>query len=465
METEKATILVADDDPKVRELLRLFLEKAGYRVALAGNGAEAISMAQESVPDVILVDVMMPQMDGFEVCRQLRNDTRIGHVPILMLTSRSALGDKLSGFESGADDYVTKPFDLDELLARIRALLRRAREIPVRSPLTGLPGNRLLEEELRYRLQSGAPLALLYVDMDNFKAFNDAYGFVRGDEAIRLLARLIQEVVAEKGTPDDFIGHIGGDDFAIIARPEQVEAICKTLTERFDAAIPALYDPSDLEQGYLRGYDRHGVPHRFPLMTISIGVVTNVSRAFSSLDEMGRLAAEMKHLAKRMPGSTYVVDRRVPPARPLPPEMERRGRPWPCEVVIAGAERDLLQLLRMHLERAGRRVHLYFTGGELLSSVRSSVPSLIILDAWQEDGSVWDLCRQLRAIPELRHQPILLLSTDAEDEERAFRLHINAFLLKPFSLKQFSACVEDLIARCPPSPSATGDGHEPNSGR
>lgn len=460
---EKATILVADDDPKVRELLRIFLEKVGYRVILAGNGTEAISMAQENVPDVILVDVMMPQMDGFEVCRQLRNDTRIGHVPILMLTSRSALGDKLSGFESGADDYVTKPFDLDELLARIRALLRRAREVSVRSPLTGLPGNRLLEEELRYRLQSGGALTLLYVDMDNFKAFNDAYGFVRGDEAIRLLARLIQESVAEKGSSDDFIGHIGGDDFAIITRPEQAEAICKTLIERFDAAIPALYDPADLEQGYLRGYDRHGVPHRFPLMTISIGVVSNVNRTFSGPDEIGRLAAEMKHLAKRVPGSAYAVDRRV--SSHPPSQEERRGRPQPCEVAIAGAERDLLQLLRMHLERAGRRVHLYFTGGELLSSVRASVPSLIILDAWQEDGSVWDLCRKLRAIPELRHQPILLLSTDAEDEERAFRLHMDAFLLKPFSLKQFAACVEDLIARCPPSPSTAGDGHEQDPGR
>ncbi len=464
MEAEKATILVADDDPKVRELLHIFLEKAGYLVILAGNGIEAISMARENVPDVILVDVMMPQMDGFEVCRQLRNDTRIGHVPILMLTSRSALGDKLSGFESGADDYVTKPFNLDELLARIRALLRRTREIPVRSPLTGLPGNRLLEEELRYRLQSGGAWALLYVDMDNFKAFNDAYGFVRGDEAICLLARLIQEAVAEKGSPDDFIGHIGGDDFAIITRPEQAEAICKTLIERFDAAIPALYDPADLEQGYLRGYDRHGVPHRFPLMTISIGVVTNVNRAFSSPDEMGRVAAEMKALAKRMPGSTYAVDRRVSCARP-PSQAERRGRPRPCEVAIAGAEQDLLQLLRMHLERAGRRVHLYFTGGELLSSVRSSVPSLIILDAWQEDGSVWDLCRELRSIPELQHQPILLLSTDAEDEERAFRLHMDAFLLKPFSLKQFSACVEDLIARCSPPPSTAGDGYGQNPGR
>ena len=198
-------------------------------------------------------------------------------------------------------------------------------------------------------------------------------------------------------------------------------------------------------------------------MTISIGVVSNVNRTFSGPDEIGRLAAEMKHLAKRVPGSAYAVDRRV--SSHPPSQEERRGRPQPCEVAIAGAERDLLQLLRMHLERAGRRVHLYFTGGELLSSVRASVPSLIILDAWQEDGSVWDLCRKLRAIPELRHQPILLLSTDAEDEERAFRLHMDAFLLKPFSLKQFAACVEDLIARCPPSPSAAGDGHEQDPGR
>ena len=271
MNAPLAKILVADDEPGIRQLLRAFLERAELQVVMAQNGDEAVRLAQEHVPDVVVVDVMMPQMDGYEVCRQLRNDTRTSHVPILMLTSRSAVGDKITGFESGADDYVTKPFDLNELLARIRSLLRRSRETTTRNPLTGLPGNRLLMEEIRHHLQHQTRMALLYVDLDNFKALNDAYGFVRGDEALQLLAQLIQETVHEQGGAEDFIGHIGGDDFAIITTPEHVDAICRTLIDRFDAAVPALYDPVDVERGYLRGYDRSGVPHRFPLMTISIG--------------------------------------------------------------------------------------------------------------------------------------------------------------------------------------------------
>jgi len=457
METPKAVILVADDDPEIRQLLRVFLGRE-YQVALAENGDEAVRMAQENVPDLILVDVMMPQMDGYEVCRQLRNDTRTSHVPILMLTSLSSVGDKLTGFESGADDYVTKPFNLDELQARLRSLLRRAREIPVRNPLTNLPGNRLLQEELRHRLQRGDPLALLYVDLDNFKAFNDAYGFVQGDKAIQLLADLIQEVVGDYGAPGDFIGHIGGDDFAVITKPEHMDSICQYLIARFDAEIPKLYDPRDVERGYLRGYDRHGVPRRFPLMSISIGVVTNAQRTYADLEELVRTAAEMKRFAKRKPGSSYALDQRQVSAPPALPPQERRRRPRPCDIVVAGAELDLLQLLQIHLEKAGHKVRLCRTASELLEAARTSPPSLIILDALQEDGSVWNICRELRHLPGLEHQPILLLSTDPEDEERAFRLQIDAFLLKPFSLRQFAASVKDLVSRCPTRPSAPTGG-------
>jgi diguanylate cyclase (GGDEF)-like protein len=448
MNAQPAKILVADDEPGIRQLLRAFLERAEFQVVLAQNGDEAVRLAQENVPDVIVVDVMMPQMDGYEVCRQLRNDTRTSHVPILMLTSRSAVGDKITGFESGADDYVTKPFDLNELVARIRSLLRRAREATVRNPLTGLPGNRLLQEEIKHRLQRGDPLALLYVDMDNFKALNDAYGFVRGDQAIQLLAQLCQEAVQKNGGADDFIGHIGGDDFAIITTPDCVDKICTTLIERFDAAAPALYDEADTKLGYLRGYDRSGVPHRFPLMTISIGVVTNRQHVFASLDEISRTAADMKRYAKQISGSSYAVDQRGNVYTPGS-GAERRGRTRACQIAIAGAEEDLLELLQLHMGKAGYRVRVYCSGQDLLAAVRAATPAVVVVDAEQKDGSAWDLCRELREVEGFQHHPILLLSTDAEDEERAFRLQIDAFLQKPFSLQQFSDCVQDLVAHCP----------------
>jgi len=448
MSAHPATILVADDDPRILRLLRVFLEKAGFRVVLTENGSEAVQQAQEIVPDLILVDVMMPQMDGYEVCRQLRNDTRTSHLPILMLTSRSAVRDKVTGFESGADDYVTKPFDLDELNARIRSLLRRAGEIPVRNPLTGLAGNRLLQEELRHHLQRDEPFALLYIDLDHFKAFNDAYGFVRGDEAIQMLGQLIREVVGACGASGDFIGHIGGDDFAVITRPENAEEICRQLIERFDESILGLYDELDLERGYLRGYDRHGVPHRYPIMTISVGVVTNLGRSFSSLDDLGRAATEMKQYAKRVPGSNYAVDQRGV-GQPQVNYLERRGRMPARVIAIGGAEVDLLELLRLEMEKSGHLVRLFHSGGDLLSACEVDPPDMIVMDVVLEDGSVWDICRNLRAIPALQHRPILLLSTDAEDEERAFKLGIDAFLLKPFSLGQFASCMQDLLIRSP----------------
>ncbi len=448
MAEHRATILIADDDPRILQLLRTYLESLGYRTLLSQTGNDAVQVAQENVPDLVILDVMMPQMDGFEVCRQLRNDTRTSHVPILMLTSRTTLEAKLTGFESGADDYMTKPFELAELRARIHALLRRSREMQVRSPLTGLPGNRLLLEELRHRIQRQQPFAFLLVDIDYFKAFNDAYGFLRGDEAIRLLGRLVEETVHAAGVPGDFVGHIGGDDFAVITHPEHAESICRALIERFDASVGELYDPADRERGYLRGYDRHGVPHRFPLMTISIGVVMTLERKFTDPEEVSRTAAEMKQYAKRFPGSNYAVDQRgrQPPRLVMP---ERRGRRRAVSIAVCGMERDLLELIQLEMEKNGHTVALYERGDELLEACRRSSPGIVVLDAFQQGMSVWSLCRELRAMDSLRYRPILLLSTDPEDEERAFQAHADAFLLKPFSLRRLVACIDDLLDRSP----------------
>src|SRR5690606_26709342 len=154
----------------------------------ANDGDQLVRMAQDTVPDLILVDLMMPLMDGFEAIRQLRNDTRTSHLPMIILTARSASSEVVVGFDSGADDYIVKPYDIDVLLARIRSHLRRAAKLPVRNPLTGLPGNVLLQAEIERQLTQRTPFSLIYIDLDNFKAFNDAYGFARGDRAIHMLA-------------------------------------------------------------------------------------------------------------------------------------------------------------------------------------------------------------------------------------------------------------------------------------
>src|SRR5918995_2034269 len=207
------SVLVVDDDPFIGRLLEIELKASGYDVRVASDGARALEMARENCPELVLADVMMPNMDGFELTRQLRRDSRTTSVSVIMLTTRGLSEDKLQGFAAGADDYIVKPFDTPELLARIRGVLRRAKEMRQQSPLTGLPGNVRIEEEIELRVQKGAEFAILYADLDHFKAFNDHYGFLRGDQAIQVTARLIQATASERGGPHTFVGHIGGDDF------------------------------------------------------------------------------------------------------------------------------------------------------------------------------------------------------------------------------------------------------------
>ncbi len=300
-------ILIADDDPLLRRLLVLALKSAGYGVLVAKDGYELIQIAKETLPDLLLVDLMMPIIDGYEAIRQLRNDTRTAHIPMVILTAQCDTNDVVVGFETGADDYITKPFRTDELLARINRHLLRAAQRPVHNPLTGLAGNILLSEELKYRMRRQEPFALLYIDIDNFKAFNDQYGFTRGDRMIRLLADVMIEAVTQHTDNHAFIGHIGGDDFAVITAIMQLHSLADTLVKLFDRRAQTLYEPDDLARGYLEGTDRHGVTRRFPITTLSIGIVVYQDCAIQDHEEISRLAAEMKQIAKQQPVSSYAV--------------------------------------------------------------------------------------------------------------------------------------------------------------
>jgi DNA-binding response OmpR family regulator len=386
-------ILVADDEPTVCQLLELVLTTEGYEVLTAANGDELVRTAQEQMPDLLLVDVMMPQLDGYEAIRQLRNDTRTAHLPMLILTARANPNDLVTGFETGADDYITKPFHLPELLARIKGHLRRAEQRPVHNPLTGLPGNVLLTEELKYRIRRDEPFALLHVDLDNFKAFNDTYGFSRGDRAIKLVAEVLGDALAAKGNGNDFIGHIGGDDFALITTPDMLDALCRYVIAAFDQRVRTLYDLEDLERGFLRSTDRQGIPRKFPIMTLTIGAVTNLHRRFEDYEEVSRVAAEMKSFAKTHAGSNYVVDVRSGNTPLL--DVERRGGDQPAVLLISG-DAALLEQLRLPLQASGVRVLEALTPLDAHALLaRLERPTAVLADARLGDA-LWDVCESLR---------------------------------------------------------------------
>ncbi|HWC31509.1 MAG TPA: response regulator, partial [Actinomycetota bacterium] len=274
-------ILVVDDDPDIARFIDVNLRAHGYDVVLASDGVEALEKAREAPPNLALVDVMMPRMDGFELVERLRGGVRTANVPVIILTARALTADKVVGLTAGADDYIIKPFDPVELVARVKGTLRRAQEMRAASPLTGLPGNVQIREHLTRLIAKGQPFALLYADLDNFKAYNDHYGFLRGDVAIRAMSHCIQEAARDVAGDDVFVGHVGGDDFVVACRPHQAEPICETIVSRCSAESPKLYDDADRERGHIEVESRRGGVERFPMLSISIGAARSDRRPFT----------------------------------------------------------------------------------------------------------------------------------------------------------------------------------------
>ena len=314
------TVLVVDDDPDIARFIEVNLRTHGFDVHMASDGVEALDRATELRPDLVLVDVMMPRMDGFQVVDRLRSDPRTANTSIIMLTAKALTADKVLGITAGADDYIIKPFDPIELVARVKGALRRAREMRAISPLTGLPGNARIQDEIEVRIESGEPFALLYTDLDHFKAFNDHYGFLRGDDALRAVAHGIQDLALELGGSRVFVGHLGGDDFVLIAPLEMAEDLCEAMIERCAEIIGGLYDPEDREHGYIEVQNRQGRLERFPLLSVSIGVASTERRSFTHPGELVSVATELKEFAKRTPGSIYLFDRRSEGERGGPPK-------------------------------------------------------------------------------------------------------------------------------------------------
>ncbi len=306
----KARILIAEDEPDLRQVLRLQLELEGYEVIEATDGREAVALAQSDAPDLLLLDVMMPMMDGHEVCRQLRVSFSTRHIPIVMLTARTEMTSKVQGLEGGANDYVTKPWNRDELLLRVRNVLDWSQQQRAASPLTGLPGNHSINDEIRMRLARNTPFALLQVDVDHFKAFNDYYGYARGDQAIQMLARILTEAVQRRGGAEGFVGHIGGDDFVVLTLPEDAEVLGEEILEWFNTAARELYDEEDRERGHVEVLNRRHVVERFPLMSLTIALVSTDRVPVTHLAELIDIAQELKAHGKGIPGSVLVGERR-----------------------------------------------------------------------------------------------------------------------------------------------------------
>ncbi len=310
MNPTQRRILIIDDDPLIRHIVVTALAKDAYEITEADSGVEGLAKAAARPPDLILLDVMMPDVDGYEVCFKLRSNPATVNIPIVMLTALGEIGERVRGMQMGADDYITKPFDPRELRSRVDAHLRRSARDLSASPLTKLPGNPIIEQVLRARLASHEPLAVMYIDLTHFKSYNDEYGWLKGDQVIRMLSQQILDVVTAMGGKDDFVGHVGGDDFIVITTPERAKLLAEELIRRFDACIPQSYNEVDRTRGYVEATDRQGQPFRAPIATLAIAIVSNDRCPLEHPLQVASCAAEVKRFVKSLPGSQFAFDRR-----------------------------------------------------------------------------------------------------------------------------------------------------------
>jgi diguanylate cyclase (GGDEF)-like protein len=303
-------LLVVDDDVDIARFIQVNLRLEGYRVVLAHDGETALRMVEEHQPSLAVLDLMMPKIDGLEVTRRLRANPMTTAMPIIMLTARGMTADKVVGLTAGVDDYLVKPFDTMELIARVRNTLRRNQEYREISPLTGLPGNTRILREIADRVRVGSDYAVAYIDIDRFKSVNDAYGFARGDEFIVALARSLHRAVVSVGLPPAFLGHVGGDDFVLVCTPEQLRPLTERAVPDFEASADRLYDPVDAARGYIELVKRNGEVQQANLVTLSIGVALSTNRHYTDPREVVSVASEMKSVAKGHQGSWVSYDRR-----------------------------------------------------------------------------------------------------------------------------------------------------------
>jgi PleD family two-component response regulator len=302
-------ILTIDDDPDILDVLELTLAEH-YDVVQAGNGAEGLKILRTKTPSLIVCDYMMPVMTGPEFCQNIKKDVLLRNIPIILLTGKGEVKDMVKGIESGADDYLVKPFEPDALLARIHMILRRTSQSLDANPLTHLPGNTSIMEKFQEYIDSKKPFAVAYADLDKFKIYNDKYGFEKGDDIIQETARLILDVVRQNAGDDAFVGHIGGDDFVFITDNYLMDPICQQIITQFDQHSPSFYNEEDRGVGYIAGLDRQGKETKAGLLSISIGIVSNENQSITHVAQIAEIGAELKRYAKTFEKSNFVRNKR-----------------------------------------------------------------------------------------------------------------------------------------------------------
>ena len=300
--------IIDDDKYSLQDLKELFVDNEEYR--FVNVSTEEINKALINIPSLIIINEDNVDRDIEELCATIRKNEDNSITPIIVISSNSDKEHRLNVLRKAVEYYIRKPVDQDYLYYTIKNLMRLMYTNRRVSPLTGLPGNVQIHAELKKRLFNKEDFGVLYLDLDNFKAYNDVYGFLKGDEIIEFTAETILNCIHNSEFSDTFVGHIGGDDFVAIIPGIESENICQNILAYFEKHVDRYFTEDDLEKGYIEVANRKGIMEQFPLTSLSIGVVVADPGRFHNILEIGEVGAQVKHAAKSVMGSSYAIDRR-----------------------------------------------------------------------------------------------------------------------------------------------------------
>jgi diguanylate cyclase (GGDEF)-like protein len=312
MTSPKKVLIISADPSSQDEIGQCLQKESRLDIQTAGSCLQAVDQIYSDPPDLVIVSHSLKEEGWKELCARIKTDPVFGHLPVVLTVKPDWQDSEIDWEDLPIDDYFQEPFTANDIVSRVSMVFSRAARVRDANPLTRLPGNFTIMKEIQRCVDSASHFEVAYLDLDHFKSYNDKYGFLRGDDIIKITARLLTNAARKLDSPEAFVGHVGGDDFVFIVPPEKMERVCQEIIGNFDLIVENFYDEQDKIRGYIDSTNRKGEKESFPFVSVSIAIVTNERRPIKHIGEVSAIAAELKKKAKAMPGSSYYKDSRGP---------------------------------------------------------------------------------------------------------------------------------------------------------